>query len=380
MQSNHPIPNRKLINHPARTWNFPDEGVKFSNEMECGRLHAVARCEQGNYALTVFSEAEPVHHSAWFAFSVELEYPQSLKIHLRFPQKYHRYRPKLSVDQGKTWREILSEDDAMTLESDGSYRFVLDLPAGQSWVAGQEFMPTQAYKDLLRELRLTAGGEIELIGHSVQGREICAWIRPPTQGNCDYIVVTGGQHPPEIPGAMGLFGFVRSFANGLASAKTGLGIVVIPLINPDGVACGHWRFNANGVDLNRNWEDEISEPETRAVCHFLKQLKNHLSGRCRFFIDFHTTDNGDIFYTFPDEIEGEAGGLKRTWLNQIALRVPEFEVREKAGHNPEFPVSRLWALNNLKCPALTFEYGDNTKRWLIQQTSKVAAEVFFELI
>jgi len=29
-------------------------------------------------------------------------------------------------------------------------------------------------------------------------------------------------------------------------------IIMVPLLNPDGVVLGHWRHNVNGVDLNRD--------------------------------------------------------------------------------------------------------------------------------
>ena len=41
-------------------------------------------------------------------------------------------------------------------------------------------------------------------------------------------------------------------------------VLVIPLINPDGVNNGHWRYNVNGTDLNCDW-GTFAEKETHAV-------------------------------------------------------------------------------------------------------------------
>ena len=30
-------------------------------------------------------------------------------------------------------------------------------------------------------------------------------------------------------------------------------VLAFPLMNPDGVDLGHWRHNAGGIDLNRDW-------------------------------------------------------------------------------------------------------------------------------
>ena len=47
-------------------------------------------------------------------------------------------------------------------------------------------------------------------------------------------------------------------------AKREIRAAVVPLANPDGVEQGHWRHNAQGVDLNRDW-DRFQQPETRAL-------------------------------------------------------------------------------------------------------------------
>ena len=79
----------------------------------------------------------------------------------------------------------------------------------------------------------------------------------------------------------------------------GLDLWLIPTINPDGLARGT-RKNARGVDLNRNfpyrWADldgnyesgrePASEPETRALISFFKQV------RPRYVVSFHQPLNG----------------------------------------------------------------------------------------
>ncbi len=40
--------------------------------------------------------------------------------------------------------------------------------------------------------------------------------------------------------------------------------LILPLLNPDGMALGHWRHNLGSVDLNRDW-GIFGQPETTAV-------------------------------------------------------------------------------------------------------------------
>ena len=102
-----------------------------------------------------------------------------------------------------------------------------------------------------------------IIGRSVEGRPIELWAEPEARRGT---LIIGGFHGDE-PATIDL---VRTFPDRPGLAK-------LPLLNPDG-ATRYRRYNARGVDLNRNfgeaWNEESiepsgsgpwSEPETRAL-------------------------------------------------------------------------------------------------------------------
>lgn len=62
---------------------------------------------------------------------------------------------------------------------------------------------------------------------------------------------------------------------------------VVPLVNPDGVARGSWRFDTNGINLNRRYvdPDQQSQPTIAAVKEEI--LKEHQRGNLKLFVDFH---------------------------------------------------------------------------------------------
>jgi predicted deacylase len=120
--------------------------------------------------------------------------------------------------------------------------------------------------------------EKRVIGHSVRGRPVTAW-RLGERGQPKVLLVAT-MHGNE--------GAPRQILATLRDGKPihGINLWVLPVYNPDGLAA-HTRKNAHGVDLNRNfpyhWADldgsyesgprAGSEPETRAMMRFLKQIR-----------------------------------------------------------------------------------------------------------
>jgi predicted deacylase len=130
------------------------------------------------------------------------------------------------------------------------------------------------------------------IGQSVQGRDILAW----RFGEGDHIVLlVGGIHAGfEANTVLLINELIAHFQGTPADILPGITLLLIPVANPDGLLLGReseGRFNANKVDLNRNWgcqwsetaywqnklvspgERAFSEPETRAVATLIRDLR-----------------------------------------------------------------------------------------------------------
>ena len=133
--------------------------------------------------------------------------------------------------------------------------------------------------------------ETRTIGRSVEGRPITAWrLGQPGKRRVVMISTMHGNEP-----------HTRWILEALRDGApvNNLDLWVIPTYNPDGLARGT-RRNAHGVDLNRNfpyaWADldgsyesgprPASEPETRAVMAFLREV------RPQRVLSFHQPLNG----------------------------------------------------------------------------------------
>ncbi len=62
---------------------------------------------------------------------------------------------------------------------------------------------------------------------------------------------------------------------------------IIPMVNPDGVDRGHFRFDAHGVNLNRYYHkpDRILQPSVYAIAQLINFWKKE--NQIFFFCDFH---------------------------------------------------------------------------------------------
>lgn len=122
--------------------------------------------------------------------------------------------------------------------------------------------------------------ERRLIGRSVQKRPIYAYRlgRPGKPVVMLIATMHGNEAAPRQ--------ILRSLVGG--AEVRGLDLWVVPTYNPDGLAA-HTRRNARGVDLNRNFPYKWapldgdyesgprprSEPETRAMIRFLREIRPH---------------------------------------------------------------------------------------------------------
>ena len=135
----------------------------------------------------------------------------------------------------------------------------------------------------------TRCAEISTIGRSVRGRAITSY----SFGSGKTILLIGAMHGTEPSSKRTLDSMVDDLENNPQKIPKGRRVVIVPNINPDGVARAQ-RTNANDVDLNRNfptsdWQQEtyaargvtypngggskpLSEPESRALADLINRL------------------------------------------------------------------------------------------------------------
>ena len=172
------------------------------------------------------------------------------------------------------------------------------------------------------------------IGLSVEGRPIYAiTITDPDTDNQDKKVVwiTGTQHAYEMAAGPVCQGIVETLLEGSDSSRAVLKQCVyhmVPLINPDGVAHGGYRYNMHDIDLNRNWDhealndwdSELSEPEVASVKRAIDEWVSR-GNRLDFFFDFHCltalSKNLLMIKAAPDSIPSEIAAEQDRFVREF---------------------------------------------------------------
>lgn len=343
--------------------------INFDNKFSgasSDKMIASCKASDDQITLTFQPENRPINNSPWYAFKLSSKQEKQIKVRLAVKDGKHRYPPKLSAD-GKTWNPIDYK------AGDRYLTFRVNLTEKPVWIAGQEVINNQDYIDWGEKISQKVHITHDLLGHSVEKRPIYKIESADMSKAKPWLVVLGRQHPPELTGALALFPFVSTLLSDSQLAtvfRKYYNIVIVPNMNPDGVEWGHWRHNANGVDLNRDWS-KFKQPEVIAVDKYLTELVNK-GHKMSMAVDFHSTHK-DIFYTMPSDYGMQQPYLVNNWLNKLDNQYENFSVIQQPGNNPGRGVFKQYFADKFDVHAITYEMGDNTDRAFIRKLAIDAA-------
>lgn len=216
----------------------------------------------------------------------------------------------------------------------------------------------------------TALPEVFVFGQSAGGKDLKAF-RYGTGSK--IIMLVGGIHAGFEANTVELMQDVQQYLeNNPAQIKSEITFLIIPSLNPDGLAKGRvldGRFNGHGVDLNRNWgcdwsadavfqdrkdnpgEHAFSEPETIALGSLIQSVKPVIvlfyhaaadgvfEGTC---VNHETVSAGlaafygqNSGYSYGKPFTAyEVTGTAPSWV--ASLGIPSLDVELSTSQNPEF--------------------------------------------
>jgi murein tripeptide amidase MpaA len=324
--------------------------VRVSADFACAGRHACMDAAPGSVTLSVKPENKPINKSPWYAFKLETDVATQIRVTLAYDGADHRYHPKWTTD-GRTWKLLPSRHVEVDDQNDRA-TLTLDLPAGMTVVAAQAIETPDAMLGWARAA--LSGFEENEYGKSIDGRPLIAFRAGGESGD-GLVVALTRQHPPETTGAAAFRAFAEKIAADTPQARAfraGHRVLLAPMTNPDGVMRGHWRHNAGGVDLNRDW-GPFTQPETRSLARLIEaEAKGR---RVVAFFDFHSTDR-TVTYAPPRE-SSEAITAFLTHLRahyEAHLKNPP-----KWSYGAKNPgAAKNWALSAFNAPGMTIELDD----------------------
>ncbi len=354
--------------------------IYIDNSFDGARMNGVEKINDSLYMVTIEPENYPINDSPWFSFNMRSDSVRKIFLKLNYVHGHHRYIPKISYDR-KKWEQI--DVSKLFVADDKSYAiFPVKLDTNKLWISAEEIVNSEDVNNWL--VNLENQGliyDFKSIGKSKLGKDINYFRIGKGKSNYkDVIVVLSRQHPPEVSGFLAMKSFVEELLkrNHLTSAfYEKYDIWVFPLLNPDGVDLGHWRHNANGVDLNRDWA-YYRQPEVDAVTNFIVKQAKTGNNRIVLSIDFHSTQK-DVYYTFNDSFKTGLHDFVKNWLSSIDMLIYPFP----SIYSPEpltKPYSKVWFYRQFRAESLTYEVGDETPRAIIDRKARIAAVTMMDLL
>lgn len=371
--------SKKINFQSKQTYRLPDLGIYASNEFNGARLNGFEKLNDSTAIVIINPENEPINNSAYYAFKTWSDTSRNFYFTFRYPKGYkNRYIPKLKIKD--VWSVI---DSSNIFKKDSIVTIKLNLNKTPITVAAQEIESSIDVKNWYTNLVKGKEDYITLknIGKSKLGRDLPVLdISIGDTKNKPIIVLLTRQHPPEVTGYYAFQEFLQTILNHSELSQEFLKkyrVLAFPIMNPDGVDLGHWRHNAGGVDLNRDWS-KYNQPEIRQTVKFITNELKRNKSKLILGLDFHSTWY-DVFYTNKKREGTTLPNFIDDWFASLERNIPDYKVNEAPGNSTK-PVSKGWFLYGQNAVGITYEIGDATPRKRIKLIGKVSAEQMMNIL
>lgn len=235
--------------------------------------------------------------------------------------------------------------------------------AGDRWGYGYD-----ALRADLDRWRTSPFVRIDSIGASVLGRAIWELTitspnEPATPRHTVYIHAR--THPNEVEGTHVVNEVIRALLSDEPWARTlreRTTFHIVPMYNPDGVELEFPRENANGLDLERQWDKDPMEPETAALKRrFVSLMASaepievainiHSAYACKRYFVFHDPTGTSSAYAVLEQRFIEA--VRSFFIEGIEPW--SYNVTWEGTAPTHFPESFFWYTHGPNVMALTYE-------------------------
>jgi len=368
-------------------------------------MHISANFDSGNIQVVSANNADDIrlaikkdHQSdfyQWFHFKLFAEAGEEHVMTIEnasgsaYPDGWKGYQALASYDR-ETWFRVPTEYDGKEL--------VIRHTPEQESVYYAYFIPYsyERHQDLVQSAQQSIDCYHELLGETIDGRELNLLVIGEPAEHKNTIWVTARQHPGESMAEWFMEGLITRLLDdedGVARKLLDENVFyVVPNMNPDGSVRGHLRTNAVGTNLNREWAEPSLE-KSPEVFYVLKRMQE--TG-VDMFLDVHGDEA--LPYNFVAGCEGIPAyderhkELEETFKAAFLAATPEFQT--EYGYERDEPGKANMTVANsaigerFKCLSYTLEmpFKDNANLpdedfgWSVARCQRLGEDVLTAML
>ncbi len=227
------------------------------------------------------------------------------------------------------------------------------------------------YADLLVDLERWGKSPyvtIDTLGRSVQNRllwELTITDDAPGESPRKTVYIHARTHPGEVQSwwvANSIIDILLSDESYARRLREECVFHIVPMYNPDGVEIESPRHNANDIDLEREWDKEVMQPEAAALKKRFTELMASDSP-IRIALNLHSAYICRRYFVFHDATgtSHEFANLEREFITETRETYPEgiepwdYNITWKNETPTHFPESWFWLNHGASVMALTYE-------------------------
>ncbi len=355
------------------------DGLSASNQFDAARMNDFVQLNDSTFRVTILPENEPINKSPHYAFLLSSDKERAIDLELYYGAYKHRYYPKLSYDK-KLWTPIdsIAFD---TLKAGNIATLRLKLDQRPLYIAAEEIKDCKHTRSWMQQLATKHKLQLSTIGKSKLDRDMLFMdIGSGNKNDKPTIVLMSRAHPPEISGYMAMEAFVEELLRDSPLSnnfRSKYRLMLYPLLNPDGVDLGHWRHNAGGIDLNRDWANYKQAEISTVANHIIREVNNY-KNKVIMGIDFHSTQE-DVIYTHTDNVKSSITPFKDLWIQAMDDDALQLNPNEEA-YDLGKPMTKGWFFLQFGAEGIIYEVGDETDREFLKYKAEVAAREMMKLL
>ncbi|CAD8184544.1 unnamed protein product [Paramecium pentaurelia] len=266
----------------------------FDSNFTCGNLAAVYQVDKFEYDLLLQEDINSTSYSQWFYFRLTNPNDQKCRINIiNMTKNYLQYQNGFGVyiKLNSQWEVLKSQvlvKQSQYFKSNFCKTTTTKLYTLSFWINRSsktlEIALGIPYTHLDLD-RYLLKFQSEILAYTISGLPV-KMVQFGSKRS-DVILVIARQHPGETVSSHVCQGFLEALSND-KTLQLFYNIIVIPMVNPDGVKWGNFRCDLSGKDLNRVWQNPRLKYHQQIIQirNLIQKILNE-GRQIKTFIDLH---------------------------------------------------------------------------------------------